>query len=280
VEPSAPQPSSFRRLVRYGQGQSGAQAGATGNAPDTQRWRDTRQTDSRQSDDNWRDRQDRNRGAWNDRDDHPHSDRIDRSERYYFDELARMEGEGGIVARGPSSEDDRDRDERRPQRATQVGRRLASWWHREALTVREVMTTNPRTVAPEASLRDVVDIMRKEDVGAVPVVKADGRLWGIVTDRDIVIRGLADGPSIAERVAADVATTDLEVASENDYVADVISLMGREKVRRVPVVDDADHLVGIVSLADVANRADHHEDLQDALKRISGRRSFWNRIWR
>ena len=189
-----------------------------------------------------------------------------------------MEGEGGIVARGPAVADDRD--DRRPQRLAQAGRKLASWWHHEALTVREVMTTNPRTVTPEASLRDVVDIMRNEDVGAVPVVKSDGRLWGIVTDRDIVIRGLADGPSIADRVAADVATTDLEVASESDYVADVIGLMGREKVRRVPVVDDGDRLVGIVSLADVANRADHHEDLQDALKRISGRRSFWNRIWR
>jgi|GEM_PF-460258 len=156
----------------------------------------------------------------------------------------------------------------------------SSWWQKESLVASDVMTTRPRTVTPDARLRDIADIMRTEDVGAVPVVHGDGRLWGMITDRDIVIRALAGDKSIDACTAKDVATTDLDVASPDDSLSRIIELMGRERIRRVPVVDGNDRLVGIVSLADVAQHADHHEDLQHALRRISARRSFWSRIWR
>ena len=156
----------------------------------------------------------------------------------------------------------------------------SSWWQKESLAASDVMTTRPRTVTPDARLRDIADIMRTEDVGAVPVVHADGRLWGMITDRDIVIRALAGDKAIDTCTAKDVATTDLDVATPDDSLARIIELMGRERIRRVPVVDASDRLVGIVSLADVAHHADHHEDLQHALRRISARRSFWSRIWR
>lgn len=156
----------------------------------------------------------------------------------------------------------------------------SSWWQKESLVASDVMTTRPRTVTPDARLRDIADIMRTEDVGAVPVVHGDGRLWGMITDRDIVIRALAGDKSIDSCTAKDVATTDLDVASPDDSLSRIIELMGRERIRRVPVVDANDRLVGIVSLADVAQHADHHEDLQHALRRISARRSFWSRIWR
>ncbi|HEY4184551.1 MAG TPA: CBS domain-containing protein, partial [Polyangia bacterium] len=156
----------------------------------------------------------------------------------------------------------------------------SSWWQKESLVASDVMTTRPRTVAPDAKLRDIAEIMRSEDVGAVPVVEADGRLTGMVTDRDIVVRALAGDRSIDDWVARDVASTDLDVAASDDPLSRIIELMGRERIRRVPVVDANDHLVGIVSLADVAQHADHHEDLQHALRRISARRSFWSRIWR
>jgi CBS domain-containing protein len=122
--------------------------------------------------------------------------------------------------------------------------------------------------------------MLEEDVGVVPVVEADGRLWGIVTDRDIIVRGLVKGRSIETCTAADVATTNIEVASTHDSLSEVIELMGRERIRRVPVLDDDDKLVGILALADIASRADYREDLQQAFQKISGRRSFWSRIWR
>ena len=156
----------------------------------------------------------------------------------------------------------------------------SSWWQKESLVASDVMTTRPRTVTPDARLRDIAEIMRTEDVGAVPVVHQDGRLWGMITDRDIVIRALAGDKSIDSCTAKDVATTDLDVATPDDSLSRIIELMGRERIRRVPVVDASDRLVGIVSLADAAQHADHHEDLQHALRRISARRSFWSRIWR
>lgn len=156
----------------------------------------------------------------------------------------------------------------------------APWWEEEALTVSDVMTTDPRTVHPEASIREIADIMLQEDVGVVPVVEGDGRLRGVVTDRDIVIRGLVNGQSVENCCASDVATTNLEVASLHDSLLDVIELMGRERIRRVPVLDEQDKLVGILTMADIANRADYREDLQRAFQKISGRRSFWSRMWR
>jgi CBS domain-containing protein len=158
--------------------------------------------------------------------------------------------------------------------------RSTSWWQKESLLASDVMTTRPRTVTPDTRLRDIAAIMKSEDVGAVPVVHGDGRLWGMITDRDIVLRALAGDKSIDTCTARDVATTDLDVATPDDSLSRIIELMGRERIRRVPVVDASDRLVGIVSLADVAQHADHHEDLQHALRRISARRSFWSRIWR
>jgi CBS domain-containing protein len=142
------------------------------------------------------------------------------------------------------------------------------------------MTRDLKTVGPEATIREVVEIMRREDVGVVPIVGDGGRLHALVTDRDIVVRGVADGKSIDQLRAKDVATTDIEVVSARDSLSDVIHLMGRQQIRRVPVVDEGDRLVGIVSLADIANRADQDEELQKAFEKISGRRSFWSRIWR
>jgi CBS domain-containing protein len=122
--------------------------------------------------------------------------------------------------------------------------------------------------------------MKQEDVGVVPVVHPDGRLLGLVTDRDLVIRGLAGGHSLDNARAEALATTDIEVVSTRDPLSAVLELMGRQQIRRVPVIDEADRLVGIVAIADITRHADYHDDLQQALEKISGRRSFWSRIWR
>jgi CBS domain-containing protein len=159
-------------------------------------------------------------------------------------------------------------------------RKRSSWWQRESLTVADVMTSNVKAVGPDASVRDIAEIMKQEDVGVVPVVRADGRLVGLVTDRDLVIRGLTGGNSLENARAEALATTDIEVAAPRDPLSAIIDLMGRQQIRRVPVIDEDDRLVGIVAMADIANRADYHDDLQEALEKISGRRSFWSRIWR
>ena len=120
-----------------------------------------------------------------------------------------------------------------------------------AESVKDVMTPNPRTVTPSDSLTDVAKVMRDADVGAV-VVTESGVVSGIVTDRDIVVRAIAEGANPAEATVADaVEDRELKTVGPEESVDTVISLMRDEKVRRVPVVEDG-RAVGIVSLGDLA----------------------------
>jgi len=162
-------------------------------------------------------------------------------------------------------ETERDRDQGQ-------GRRF---WQREPLAARDVMTRNPRTVNRQSAHREAAAIMRDENCGVVPVVDASGRLEGILTDRDIVVRGVAHDRA-HELHIEDVMTDDVSAVTEDEPLTSVLDLMGRKQIRRVPVVDRDDKLLGIISMADIANRADYDEDLQDAFERISSRRSFWS----
>lgn len=153
-------------------------------------------------------------------------------------------------------------------------------WKREPVLAREIMTSNPEAVRPESSLRDVARIMRDENTGIVPVCSSEGKLLGVVTDRDIVMRTLADNDSPADATARDVMTADVEAVTPDEELRGVVQLMGEHQIRRVPVVERGDRLVGIISMADVATRADFDEDLQDALEEISARRSFWSKMFR
>ena len=152
-------------------------------------------------------------------------------------------------------------------------------WQREALRAREVMTKDVRTVTPDGSVREVAEIMKEENVGIVPVVDEQHRLVGLVTDRDIVIRTLAEGRDPTGVRAGEIMTDDIQGVTPDESLPDVTRLMGDKQIRRVPVVDRDDRLLGIISIGDVATRADYDEDLQDALEEISARRSFWSRIW-
>jgi CBS domain-containing protein len=152
------------------------------------------------------------------------------------------------------------------------GRRF---WQREPLAARDVMTRNPRTVTRQSAHREAATIMRDENCGVVPVVDTAGRLEGILTDRDIVVRGVAHDRALDLRIE-DVMTDDVSAVTEDEPLTSVLDLMGRKQIRRVPVVDRDDRLLGIISMADIANRADYDEDLQDAFERISSRRSFWS----
>lgn len=150
-----------------------------------------------------------------------------------------------------------------------------SRWRREPLEARDIMTRDVRSVHPDTNLRDAARIMRDQNTGIVPVVNADDVLQGVITDRDIVIRSVAEGKNAAQLTAADVMTYDIDAATPDESLVDVVHLMGTKQVRRVPVVDQSDRLVGIISMADVATRADYDTELQDALEEISLRRSFW-----
>ncbi|HET7202244.1 MAG TPA: CBS domain-containing protein [Steroidobacteraceae bacterium] len=120
--------------------------------------------------------------------------------------------------------------------------------------IRDVMTREVTTVSPDARLTDVARIMRDEDIGSVPVAQGN-ELLGMITDRDIVIRALADGDGIESRTAGDVMTAGVQCCREDQNVGDVLKDMGDQQIRRLPVVDDARRLVGIVSIGDLSREA-------------------------
>jgi CBS domain-containing protein len=123
-----------------------------------------------------------------------------------------------------------------------------------ASQVRDVMTPEVTTVPPEARLQDVARIMRDEDIGAVPVVQGE-QLLGMITDRDIVVRAIADGDGLQDRKAGDVMTPDVQCCLEDQNIGDVLKEMGDQQVRRLPVVNKDRRLVGIVSIGDLSREA-------------------------
>jgi CBS domain-containing protein len=180
-------------------------------------------------------------------------------------------GAGGSFGFGRDEQRVGDRGETARDRDRGQGQRF---WQREPLAARDVMTRNPKTVTRQSMIREAAVIMRDENCGVVPVVDAAGRLQGILTDRDIVVRGLVD--EAVQRRMEEMMTDDVSAVTEDEPLTSVLDLMGRKQIRRVPVVDRDDRLLGIISMADIANRADYDEDLQDAFERISSRRSFWS----
>lgn len=170
---------------------------------------------------------------------------------------------------------------------------------RSHVRCRDIMTRDVTVATRDTSLLDVAAMMRDEDTGVIPVVenqgaqvtegnggngrtnrlKNNGKLVGLITDRDIVIRAVAEGKDSRTARAEEVMTTDLHSAHPNDRVVDVIRKMGDKQVRRIPVVDDNNNLLGIISMADVALETEEDRELADALEDISSGSSFWSKIF-
>jgi CBS domain-containing protein len=146
---------------------------------------------------------------------------------------------------------------------------------RERIRCSEIMTKNVRTAGRDASLRDVAAMMRDGDMGAVPVVD-NGRLIGIVTDRDIVVRGVAEGVS-GDVAISQVMTTELFTVAPDDFAFEAIRLMGDKQVRRVPVVSEDGSLAGIIAMADVALSMEDEEEIAATLEEISSGAAFWGK---
>ena len=122
-----------------------------------------------------------------------------------------------------------------------------------AQSVRDVMTPGVRTVSPSQSLAEAAEVMKGEDVGSVPVVE-DGRLAGIVTDRDIVTRAVAERRDPQTVKVDEVASRDLVTVQPEQDLDEALALMARHQVRRLPVVEQG-QLVGMLAQADVALEA-------------------------
>lgn len=157
---------------------------------------------------------------------------------------------------------------------------VRSRWLKEPLSARDVMTRNPRTVMPSTTLKDAALVMRDEDTGIVPVCDESGKLLGVLTDRDMVVRAFAFDKVPGAMRVADIMSDDVEACTEEESVHEILELMGRNQIRRVPVVDRDDRLIGIISMGDIARKADTDEELQGALHKVSARRSFWSKMFR
>jgi CBS domain-containing protein len=142
------------------------------------------------------------------------------------------------------------------------------------MKISELMTRNPCTVTPDTPVSEAARLMKEEDVGIVPVVErvggaeTRGRLVGVVTDRDIAIRHVAEGRT-TDAPVRDVMSGGVKTATPDDSVETVMELMGREQVRRIPVVDERGSLVGVVSQADLARKARDSIRVEKTVEQIS-----------
>lgn len=121
-------------------------------------------------------------------------------------------------------------------------------------TARDIMTTPAETLPPTATLTEAARRLRDLNVGSLPILDGD-HLAGVVTDRDIVVRGVAEGLDPSSATVAEVATGAVVTVDVDDDAAEVARIMGERQVRRVPVVDGG-RLVGLIAQADVARDLD------------------------
>lgn len=121
------------------------------------------------------------------------------------------------------------------------------------MKVKDVMHKGAAYVAPNTLVREIAKRMREADVGAIPV-KANGQLLGIVTDRDITCRAVANGKDPGRMTAKDVMTGKVACCGPDDDVKKVIKTMGAKRIRRLPVIDSDRNIVGMVSLGDISHK--------------------------
>lgn len=128
-------------------------------------------------------------------------------------------------------------------------------------TIREVMTADPVHVPEDMNIMQVAEIMRDRDIGDV-IVTNGSSVVGIVTDRDLVVRGLASGNGVEAMTVGSVATRDVQAVGPDDPVGRAVSLMSEQAIRRLPVVDGGS-LVGVVSIGDLAIERDPESALAE-----------------
>lgn len=138
----------------------------------------------------------------------------------------------------------------------------------EQKQVRDFMTSNPACVSEQDTIRDAAKIMAREDVGVVPVVNGN-KIIGLITDRDIVVRLVAEGKDPASAHVNEAMSKNIRSLRENASVNDALQLMRSEQIRRVPVVNNNNELVGIVSIGDIAADRRQTEQVGKAMEEIS-----------
>ncbi len=134
------------------------------------------------------------------------------------------------------------------------------------MNIRDVMTTNIETISPDQSVREAAGFMLSADTGSIPVTEGD-KLIGMITDRDIAVRGVAKGHG-PDTLVRELMTGDIISARDSDNVEDIAAKMAQAQVRRMPVVDSDQKLCGIVSLGDLSRQCEP-KAASEALEGIS-----------
>ena len=136
------------------------------------------------------------------------------------------------------------------------------------MKLREIMTNPVVRIHPEETVAVAARMLEHNNIGSLPVCGSDGRLCGMVTDRDLVTRCLAAGKSPQTTIVREVMTTKIYVGRPDMEVSLAAGLMGREQIRRLPVMENG-RLCGLVSLGDLARKEESSYDAADALGEIS-----------
>ena len=140
---------------------------------------------------------------------------------------------------------------------------------------RDIMTSEPKTATRDMTLQQVAEMMRDGDMGSIPVVEG-GKLVGIVTDRDIVVRSIAAGKNASSPVS-EAMTTEIFSVKPDDFAFEAIRLMGDKQVRRIPVVNENGDLAGIIAMADIALEMEDEREIAETLEEISSGSAFWSK---
>lgn len=134
-------------------------------------------------------------------------------------------------------------------------------------TVKDVMTSEVEAARPDMTLKEAAEILKSRDIGSLPVVEA-GRVAGVITDRDITVRGVAEGRDVASARVSEIMSKDVVTVREDAPVAEAEKLMHDRQLRRLPVVNEKDELCGYLALAKIA-RGQSPERAGQVLKGVS-----------
>ncbi len=137
------------------------------------------------------------------------------------------------------------------------------------MQIREIMTSGVECIAPNATLQEAAQEMKRLDVGALPICGEDDRLAGMITDRDIVVRAVAEGSESRTAGVEDFMTPEAIYCFDQDSVEQAAGIMKEKQVRRILVLNQDKQLVGVVSLGDLATRCENDQMSGDALESVS-----------
>lgn len=136
------------------------------------------------------------------------------------------------------------------------------------MKVKDCMCEDVCTIKPESTLKEVAKIMSEKHIGCMPVCDNNNCVCGIITDRDLVLRGIACNKDINNTKVSDIMTCNVCSCSETDDITNAETKMGQKQIRRLPVCDENNKIVGILTIGDLANKKVNKEELSTTLEDI------------